>query len=123
SAVSEGQLSLSTDGRFLVFGGYNAPTGTAAIAATTGATVQRSVARVDGSGAVTFGLLGATFASAGNPRSAASTNGTDIWLSSSNTGVNYTAFGSGTATQLSTAPTNTRVVNVAGGQLYVSAAS
>ena len=90
SAVSEGQLSLSTDGRFLVFGGYNAPTGTAAIAATTGATVQRSVARVDGSGAVTFGLLGATFASAGNPRSAASTNGTDIWLSSSNTGVNYT---------------------------------
>jgi hypothetical protein len=123
SATSEGQLSLSTDGRYLVFAGYNALPGTSAIAGTTASAAQRMVGLVDGNGNLTTTLLGTSFASGGNPRSAFSTNGTDIWVSSSNTGVGYTSFGSGTATQLSTSPTNTRVVNVFGGQLYVSSAS
>jgi hypothetical protein len=93
------------------------------VAGTTATTVQRAVGLVDGNGNLTTTLMGTAFASGGNPRSAYSTNGTDIWASSSNTGVNYTAFGTGMATQLSTSPTNTRVVNIFNGQLHVSSAS
>jgi hypothetical protein len=124
TATSEGQISLSTDGRFLVFAGYNAAPGSAtSIVASTAAATNRMVGLMDASATLTTTLLGGTAFSAGNPRSAASTNGTDIWVAGSVSGVNYTAFGSATATQLSTAPTNNRVVNIAGGQLYASSSS
>jgi hypothetical protein len=127
SATSEGQLNRSSDGRFLIFAGYNAPAGTAAIAATAATAVQRSVARVDGAGTVSFNLLGSSAYSTGNPRGAASTNGTDVWVGGTGgagvAGVQYTSFGSGTATQITAAPNNTRYVNIANGQLYLSSAS
>ena len=65
--------------------------------------------------------------SSNNIRSAASTNGTDIWTGGTatapNGGVWYTSFGSGSGTAISGTVANTRVVNVAAGQLYVSSAS
>jgi hypothetical protein len=121
NATSEGHLTLSQDGRYLTWGGYNAPFGTAAIAGTAGTSFQRKVGLMDFAGNVTTTLLPTTIG--GNPRSAVSTNGSDIWVGTSAAGTQYTAFGSGTSTQLSTAPTNTRVTNIFGGQLYVSSAS
>jgi predicted extracellular nuclease len=64
-----------------------------------------------------------------NPRSVASTNGTDLWLSggssgASGTGVRYTTYGSTTATDLtSTTLNNVRAVAIFGGQLYLSSGS
>jgi hypothetical protein len=121
NATSEGQLQLSGNGQYLVFAGYNSAVGTAAVASTAPTSVQREVGLMNASGTVTTTLLGTTVT--GNARSAYSTNGSDIWVGSSSFGVNYTSFGSGSSTQLSTSPTNTRVVNVFGGQLYMSSAS
>ena len=47
SDPSEGQVTLSADGRFLLVAGYDAPLGTAAVASTPAATVNRIVGRID----------------------------------------------------------------------------
>ena len=52
TATSEGALALSADGRYLTLAGFDADPGTAAVSATTAATVNRVVARVDGNGVV-----------------------------------------------------------------------
>src|SRR4051812_19682468 len=62
-------------------------------------------------------------ASANNPRSAASTNGTDLWFAGAAGGVRYAPLGASTSTQLSTTVTNLLQVNVFGAQLYVSDSS
>jgi hypothetical protein len=123
SATSEGHLTLSADGRYLTIGGYNALPGTSGIAGTAGTAVQRKVALMDFTGAVTTTLLPTSIG--GNPRSVVSTNGTDIWVGTSAAGVQYTAFGSGTAAQVSNSPANGNVrnVNIFGGQLYTSSAT
>lgn len=129
SATSEGQLSRSADGLFLVVAGYDAAPGTAGVATTAPGTVNRVVARIDVSGSVdtTTALNDA----AGNARGAASSDGNALWISSSSGGVRYTTLGSATtSTPLSSSQTNTRVVRIFRGyggfptpQLYVSSAS
>jgi hypothetical protein len=128
SATSEGFVSQSADGRYLILAGYSAVPGTAAVVATTAAATPRVIARValDGTVDTSTGLVDAY--SANNIRSAASTNGIDLWTAGTATatngpGVRYTTLGATTTTQLSTSPTNTRVVNIAAGQIYASAAS
>jgi hypothetical protein len=60
----------------------------------------------------------------GNARSVVSDNGTNFWVGTSAGGIRYTTVGStSTTTQLSTSPTNVRVENIFGNQLYTSAAS
>jgi hypothetical protein len=65
--------------------------------------------------------------SAGNIRSATSDDGTHFWTagtSAAGAGVRYVAsLGATTSTQLSTTITNTRVVRIQNGQLYVSSAT
>jgi hypothetical protein len=123
SATSEGHLTLTQDGRYLTWGGYNAPFGTTGIASTAGTAFQRKVGLVDFAGNVTTTLLPTTIG--GNPRTVVSTNGTDIWVGTSAAGVEYTAFGSGTAAQVSNSPANGNVrnVNIFGGQLYATSAT
>jgi hypothetical protein len=124
SSTAEGQMTRSADGRYLLFAGYNAAPGTASIAGTTSAATNRVVGRLDiATGAIntTTGLN--VYASAGNVRCAASTNGTDIWICSSNGGVGYTTLGANTSVQLSITPTNNRNVNIFNNQLYISTAS
>jgi hypothetical protein len=128
SATSEGFLTRSVDGRYLTLMGYDAAPGTAAIAATLSTNVNRIVGRVDALGVYDTTTALSDAYSASNPRSAVSTNGTDLWLTgngspTSSAGVRYTTFGSATSTQLSTTPTNVRVANIFGGQLYTSSAS
>lgn len=127
SATSEGFLTLSTNGQYLTIGGYNAAAATTTV--TTAAGVNRVVARIDWNQTADLSTVLTDSSYAGNSiRSVASTNGTDLWVtgnasSAANAGVRYTTLGSSSATQLSSSPTNVRVVNIFSGQIYTSAAS
>ena len=122
SATSEGMLTLSGDGYYLIVPGYDADTGTANVSATAASSTNRVIGRVDAYGNVdTATALTSTI---GNPRGATSTDGSAMWLSSSGTGVEYATFGtSGSATQILASPANVRRVSVINGQLYISSAS
>jgi hypothetical protein len=129
TATSEGSLSLSADGNYLTLTGYDAAPGTPSVAASTSATVNRVVARVNSAGTIdtTTALSDSSF-SGSNPRSAVTSNGTDIWIagtasSAANGGVRYTTLGGSASTQLSSDVTNTRVARIFGQQLYVSSMS
>jgi hypothetical protein len=130
SATSEGGLTLSTDGTTLLVPGYDSAPGTAGIASTTAANIPREVGEVTATGAIdTTSTLGTTAFSGDNPRSAASVNGSALWVGGAgaatseavNGGVWYSAMGSGTATQVIGG--NYRWVDIFGGQLYCSSGS
>jgi hypothetical protein len=126
TATSEGALSRSADGRYLVFGGYDAVPGTASIAgtSTSGATpVLRVFGRVDALGNVDTTTTTTSF-SASNIRGAASLTGAEFWGVGASTGVVYAPFGgSGAGTVVASSPTTLRTLTIAGGQLYVSCSS
>jgi len=126
AATSEGFLTRSTDGQYLVLTGYDANTGTVGVATSNSSTVNRTIARVDSSGNVDTSTALTDAISGGNPRGTASTNGTDLWISgtSSGGGIRYATFGATTSTAINTAgPTNLRTVYISNGQLYISSAS
>jgi len=123
TATSEGFLSLSQDGNFLISAGYSAAPGTPSIAGTTSTTVPRVIAVTNLAGVVdTSTALDNVFIS-GNIRSATSTNGFDLWASGSNSAVVYTTLGSTTGVSVNAAPLNSRVVGTYLGQLYVTSSS
>lgn len=127
SSTSEGGISLSADGHYVVMAGYDAAPGTASVAGTTAATVNRVVGRLDAMGNVdTSTALNAAF-NTSNVRAAASSDGTNIWVSGTSGaatgGVHYTMFGTVGGTQVLAAPNNTRWVGVFGGQLYATSGS
>jgi hypothetical protein len=124
TATSEGLLNLSPDGQFLALTGYNTATGGATnLSTSTGTIINRIVDIVDSTGNVVSSTKLTDFSSGNNPRSAITTDGTNIWVSGGAGGVRYTTVGSTTSTQLSTTLTNTRDLQIAGGQLYVSTQS
>ena len=121
TATSEGFVTLSGNGQYLTIGGYNAAPGTASVTSSIG---NRTAGRVSLSGTVDTSTVLNDAASIGNMRSVVSNDGSQFWAGSSSGGVRYTTFGSiAASTQINTAPTNTRVANIAGGQLYISSAS
>jgi DNA/RNA endonuclease G (NUC1) len=120
NSTTEGFLTLSANGLYLVMAGYDADTGTAAVPGTTSATVARVMGRVDGSGNVdTTTAIGDSF-SGGNPRSVASNDGTGFWTVGSANGVRYSTLGATTSTSVSTTNTNLRQVAIFNGQLYIT---
>ncbi|HEX8913800.1 MAG TPA: PEP-CTERM sorting domain-containing protein [Humisphaera sp.] len=123
TATSEGLLTRSADGRFIVLAGYGTTAGTAGVASSASTSVPRVIGLINAQGTVdtTTGLTDA--ASANNPRSATSTNGTDLWLTGGAGGIRYATKGGTTSTQLSTDVTNLRQTNIFNGQLYVSTSS
>ena len=123
TATSEGLLTRSTDGQYLLVTGYDAEIPTASLAGTSSATTPRVVGRIDGNGNVDTTTALTDFASANNPRGVASTNGSDIWVGGAAGGVRYTTLGSTTSTQLSTTVTNIRSVEIFNNQLYNSDSS
>lgn len=123
SATSEGQLNMSTDGLSLVFQGYDANTGTASIAGTTSATVNRVVARVDLSMNIDTTTALSDAHSGNNIRSSV-IDGTTAYTAGAGNGVRSALFGTaGTSTGESGTLTNARVVNKFGGNLYASSMS
>jgi hypothetical protein len=131
TATSSGYLSRSVDKRYLIVPGYRAIPGTASLSSSLAADVPRVFGRVDASGNVDTTLCTNTDYNGDNFRSAASTDGTTIWgsgtaLTGAEAGVRVYTHGSSacvTGTQISSTVTNTRVVGVYDGQLYVSSGS
>src|SRR6476469_2753062 len=129
TSTAEGQLTRSVDGRFLILAGYDAATGTADITNTTATATNRVVGRVAADGTINTSTtindaFGGTSTTTGSIRGAASVDGSSFWAAGSVSGVRYVTLGNtGASTQLNTAPTNIRYVNIAGGNLYVSSGS
>ncbi len=123
TATSEGLISRSVDGQYLVAVGYDAAVGTTSVTATTSAAVNRVVARVaaDGSIDTTTALTDAHTGS--NPRGVATNDGTAFWTTGGAGGIRYSLLGGTTSVQLSTTTTNLRGVGIFGSQLYISSGS
>jgi len=127
SATSEGLLNLSANGQYFVHAGYDAALGTASVVSTTSATNPRVVARVDLAGNIDTSTALSDAYSGNNIRSATSDDGLQFWTAGTATtvgGVRYAAnLGATTSIQLSTTITNTRVVGIFNGQLYLSSST
>jgi Bacterial Ig-like domain (group 3) len=122
SAGSEGGLTLSADGRYLVATGYDTTVGTSGLSSSAAATIPRTIARVDGSGDVDTTTALTDFADGNNPRSAVSADGSEFWVGGAAGGVRYAALGASTSTSLvGSTYKNVRQLEIVDGQLYASA--
>lgn len=118
NSTSEGALTLSADGHYVTFAGYNADTTVTAVSSTAPATVNRVIGRVDAAAMLdTSTAISATTAT-GNPRSAVTTDGSVYYFSSSSGGVHVVDSTHATGAQVLSAPTNMRWLGIAGGNLY-----
>ncbi len=119
-ATSDGEITRSTDGQYLVFTGYRTALGTAGIASSSAATYPRVVGLVNASANMSSRSLGSTTFNSNNIRSTASVDGTSIYATGGNGVYNFSFSGSG-ETQLGTY--NTRQANIFASRLYVSSGS
>ena len=128
TTTSEGSLTRSADGHYVVVAGYGTTPGVpdsgAGSSTAYDAGVPRVVARVDVNGNIDTTTQLNAFNKT-NIRSAATNDGTSFWaVGANNDGTQYVTLGStGTATTLQTTLVNERVVQIFGGQVYVSASS
>ncbi len=121
TATSEGLLTRSADGQYVVLAGYATTLpGPASLSTTSAAAVPRAVATVKYDGTLDTSTALTDFADANNPRTATSTDGSALWVGGGAGGVRYATRGGATSVQLSADSTNIRQVGIAGGQLYVS---
>jgi hypothetical protein len=120
TATSEGFLTLSSDGKFLALTGYDAATGTATIAGTTSAAVNRVVGRVDSTATIDTTTAMSNAFSGNGPRSVATDAGTNFWVVGAVSGVQLATLGGTTASTVSTTSTNLRGASIFGGQLHIS---
>jgi len=139
TSTTEGIVTMSYDGRYLVHVGYDAPEGIASVPNST-SDYNRTIARIDASGTVNTSTSFSSNPTDGiaygrsNIRAAYSLDGTQFWASGvsggvlpyTNTGgVRYIGFGNDNipGTQISTTVTNTRSISVFNDQLYISSAA
>jgi hypothetical protein len=122
SSGAEGALTRSADGHYVTIAGYAAVPGTAAVAGTTASTVHRVAGRIDAAGAVDTSTHAAIF-STSSARSAATDDGTRVWMAGAANGVQTLLVGTTTATQVLAAPANGRILQIFGGQLYETSGS
>ncbi len=130
TSTSEGFLTVSGAGSssFLFLGGYGAAPGSiGSITSSASSVVPRVVARVDLAGTIdTTTALGDAY-SGGNIRSACSDNGAQFWTSGTSSmgnGIRYgSTLGATTSIMANLVLTNTRVTDIASGQLYCTSAS
>lgn len=124
TATSEGLLTRSANGQYLVLTGYARDLGgTGSLSGTAASTVNRTIGRVDVSGNIDTSTALSDYADGNNPRSAVSDDGSTFWGLGGAGGVRYAALGSSTSTPLATSPANIRQVNIFNGQLYFSTGS
>lgn len=129
TASSEGGLTQSVDGRYLIAMGYGAAPGTASIASTASASVPRVCARIalDETIDTTTALTDAY--SGNNARGACSWFGGEFWTAGNATTGNGPSarhvpqVGSTTSVQLSITTTNVRRIDIVDSQLYCTAAA
>ena len=105
TATSDGQLTLSGDGKYVVVGGYNRMPGlTGNVVNMAATTVPRMVARVDATNAIdTSSLFGNAAFSGNNLRGVTTTDGMTFWgagAGGANAGIWVLPIGQQTATQI-----------------------
>jgi hypothetical protein len=122
TASSEGALTLSANGQYLVLAGYNASAGTASIANTAASAAPRGVATVDAGGNYTLAATTGTAFSANNIRSGTTDGNGNFWAAGANGGTIYYNSPT-TAITNSTTSVNNRVIQDVGGNLYFSTGS
>ena len=126
TASSEGLISRSGDGRYIVATGY-ASTGSTSIASSTGAANARVIARIDSAGNVDSTTRLTNYASGNNPRSAWSADGSSFYAVGGTGGIVYATLGATSGTGVTTTGTgllsNMRQINVFNNQLYASSSS
>lgn len=122
TASSEGQMTRSADGRFLVVPGYDATAPhTSALTGAASSVVNRVIGRVDAEGNVDTSTALTDAYDANNFRGVASDNGLRFWVAGNGSGLRYVAaLGATSSTQLSTTNNNLRQAAIFSGQLYVS---
>ncbi|HEX6432384.1 MAG TPA: T9SS type A sorting domain-containing protein, partial [Niastella sp.] len=126
---TEGLLTLSTNGQYLVLTGYNAPVGTIGVGGTPSDQWSRTIGLVKYDATINTSTALTDLSSGAFVRCAVSTNGSDIWACGAGTanstgGVRYATVGATTSTQLNSAGTGLlRCLYIARGQLYVSGTS
>src|SRR6185437_272788 len=120
-ASTEGFLTLSEDGRYLLATGYDAVLGgSTALPSSSAATIPRVVARIAANGTVDTSTALTNFASGGDPRSVASTDGSSLWLTGSKGGLVHATLGATASTSVSSSKANLLEIPIFDGQLHVS---
>ncbi|MFD2717168.1 IPT/TIG domain-containing protein [Hymenobacter monticola] len=128
SSSTDGGMTRSANGAYLVVTGYDVAVGTTGVAATASATNNRIVGRIAADGTVDTSTRIDDAYSGNNLRSATTVDGTAFYTAGSGGGVRYVPFAnpggtSGTTVSISTTPSNLRYVNTFGGNLYISSGS
>jgi hypothetical protein len=122
TATSEGNLSISLNGKFVVLGGYDADAGTPTVASSPSTVVKRVIGRIDRQHNVDASTKLDTAFSGSNIRSACTTDGKQLWATgtgNSTGGVWSTTFGtSGPGVQVVSAPSNVRFCHVFFNQFF-----
>jgi hypothetical protein len=121
SASSEGLLTLSANGEYLMATGYNTTVGQLEVSNTKATSAPRTVGRVSGAGVINTETALTDFADKNNPRSAVSSDGNKIWVGGAAGGVRFTELKKTSSTQLNASVTNVRQLGIFNGQLYASA--
>ncbi|MBL8756197.1 MAG: hypothetical protein JNK15_23080 [Planctomycetes bacterium] len=128
TATSNGFISQSVDGRYLLAAGYDAVVGTAGVTSSASASVNRVICRIGLDGVVDSSTALGDAYTGNNFRSVASVDGTSFWTAGTGTAPtpgarHVAALGASTSTQLSSTVTNLRCINIWNGQLYCSSSS
>jgi hypothetical protein len=131
TATSEGFVTQTADGNYILATGYAAIPGAASPNGAASATVNRVIARIDLAGNIDSSTALTDAHNAGSIRSAVSIDGTSFWTSGAgnttagtNRGMTYVAgLGATTSLQIPATITNGRVAAIFDGQLYVSTAA
>jgi len=122
TAVSEGGLSLTPDGKYLVFAGYATGSYSASVSGASASALNRGVGIVNSSGSYSRVATSTSFYSGNSIRSATSDGNGNYWAGGGNAGGNY--FGNNApAATLQTSVTNTRNVVAGNGGLFFSTGS
>lgn len=120
SATAECFITRSSNTRYLIITGYDAPVGTPTVASSSSATFPRVMGSIDAAGVIDTSTTTTGFVS-GGIRSATSDDATRFWAVGSVTGVVFQPLGgSGLGTTVSSTATNLRTTNIFNGQLYIS---
>ena len=124
TATAEGALMRSPNGSYLCFGGYDAPAGTAAIAASTGTTAPREVATMDVNGVFAVNGSSTTVFSAQNIRNGVTDGVNNFWASGGAAPVGTYYYGTtAPAVTIQNSVVVTRTQNIQNGNLYVTTSS
>lgn len=120
TAASEGQLSLSANGQYLVLAGYNVAAGTTGVAGSASSAVPRGIATVDASGNYMLATTTASFYSGNNIRGGTSDGNGNFWGAGPAVTGGTVYLGTGTPAQIFA--TNSLAVQDIGGNLFYSTA-